>query len=168
MRRVTAPPDRIAVVGAGTTPLVGELAAVGFEVVALDVSSTAIAALRVQFEGVGSISYVVADVRTWHPPEQVATWHDRAVFHFLVDDDDQQAYAEAARRAVRIGGHLVIGTFAPDGPEQCSGLPVARHDAASLRTAFGGFEMIDSFESDHETPWGSPQRFTHAVLRRLN
>lgn len=164
---MTAPSARIAVVGAGTTALVGELAAAGFEVVALDVSSAAIAALREQHEGVETISYEVADVRAWHPSEQVDTWHDRAVFHFLVDDTDQQAYVDSVRRAVRIGGHLVIATFAPDGPEQCSGLPVARHDAATLSTAFGGFELIDSFQSDHATPWGSLQRFTHAVLRRV-
>lgn len=166
MRRVTAPPARIAVVGAGTTPLVGELAAAGFEVVAVDVSSAALAALRAQHEGIETISYEVADVRTWQPSEQVDTWHDRAVFHFLVDDDDQQAYAESVRRAVRIGGHLVIATFAPDGPEQCSGLPVVRYDAATLSDIFAGFALIDSFEADHATPWGSIQRFTHAVLRR--
>lgn len=166
MRRVTVPPARIAVVGAGTTPLVGELAAAGFEVVAVDVSSAALAALRAQQQGIETISYEVADVRTWQPNEQVDTWHDRAVFHFLVDDDDQQAYAESVRRAVRIGGHLVIATFAPDGPEQCSGLPVVRHDAATLSDIFAGFALIDSFEADHVTPWGSTQRFTHAVLRR--
>ena len=165
---MTAPPARIAVVGAGTTALVGELAAAGFEVVAVDVSSAAIAALRSQYEGVHTISYEVADVRRWRPVTQVDTWHDRAVFHFLVDSADQQAYAESVRCAVRIGGHLVIATFAPDGPEQCSGLPVARHDAATLSAAFGGFELIDSFESDHATPWGSTQRFTHAILRRVS
>lgn len=168
MRRVTAPPARIAVVGAGTTPLVGELAAAGFEVIALDVSSAAIDALRARYEGIDTISYEVADVCAWQPSEQADTWHDRAVFHFLVDDDDQEAYAESVRRAIRIGGHLVIAAFAPNGPEQCSGLPVARHDAATLSAAFGGFELIDSFESDHATPWGSTQRFTHAVLRRVS
>lgn len=167
MRRVTALPGRIAVVGAGTTPLVGELAAAGFEVIALDVSSAAVDALRARYEGIDMISYEVADVCAWQPSVQVDTWHDRAVFHFLVDDDAQQAYAESVRRALRIGGHLVIATFAPNGPEQCSGLPVARHDAVTLSAAFGGFDLIDSFESDHWTPWGSTQRFTHAVLRRV-
>jgi len=166
VRRVTAPPARIAVVGAGATSLVGELADTGLEVIALDVSSAAIAALRCRYEDVEKISYEVADVCSWRPLAQVDTWHDRAVFHFFVDDADQQAYAESVRFAVRLDGHLVIATFAPDGPEQCSGLPVARHDAASLSAIFGGFELVDSFESDHRTPWGSTQRFTHSVLRR--
>ncbi len=165
---MTAPPARIAVVGAGATPLVGELATAGFGVIALDVSSSAIAALGARYEGVDTISYEVADVCAWQPNEQVDTWHDRAVFHFLVDDADQRAYAESVRRAVRISGHLVIATFAPDGPEQCGGLPVARHDAATLSNVFAGFALIDSFEADHATPWGSTQRFTHAVLRRVS
>ncbi len=154
-------------VGAGATPLVGELAADGFDVVALDVSAAAIDTLRRQFDGSERITYVVADVCAWHPTEQVDTWHDRAVFHFLVSDADQRVYVASARRAVRVGGHVVIATFAPDGPEQCSGLPVARHDATTLSAVFDGFELIDAFETDHATPWDSTQRFTHAVLRRL-
>ncbi len=89
------------------------------------------------------------------------------MFHFLVDDVDRRAYAETASTSVRPGGHLVIATFAPDGPTSCSDLPVMRHDAASLAIDFEpGFELLDSFEADHVTPWATTQRFTHAVFRR--
>lgn len=168
MRRVTAPFGRVAVIGAGTTPLVGLLAADRFEVVAVDVSRAAIDALREQSAGADGVRYEVADARTLHLSEPVDTWHDRAVFHFLVDSADRDAYVASAKAAIGVGGHVVIATFAPCGPEQCSGLPVQRHDAASLSAAFGrGFELIDSFEADHETPSRTVQRFTHAVLRRV-
>lgn len=168
MRRVTAPAGRVVVVGAGASPLVRELARDGFDVTALDVSETALEVLRTDLAGVDNpIDWAVGDVCAWRPPTQFDTWHDRAVFHFLLDQAEQQAYVKAARSAVRTGGHIVIATFAPTGPEQCSGLPVARHDAASLRAAFGdGFELVEAFEADHTTPWAATQRFTHAVLRR--
>ena len=156
-------------IGAGTTPLVGKLAADGFEVIAIDVSAPAINALRAQLAGITGVEYRVADVRAMRLGELVDAWHDRAVFHFLVDPTDRAAYVASARSSIRISGHLVIATFAPDGPEQCSGLHVERHDAASLSESFAdGFELTESFEQDHETPWGTSQRFTHAVLRRVD
>ncbi len=164
---MTAPSGRIVVVGAGATPLVGDLAADGFDVVAVDISAAAVDELRSQVGDGVDVEYVVADVRSLRLALPVHTWHDRAVFHFLVDADDRRAYVDAALATTLPGGHVVIATFAPDGPDQCSGLPVARHDAVSLTAAFGGgFELIEAFELDHYTPWGSHQRFTHAVLRR--
>lgn len=169
---MTAPSGRIAVIGAGTSPLVGLLAAEGYDVVAVDVSGAAIDALRAMVaDGPSSsvdVEYLVADVRTLRIDPLVDAWHDRAVFHFLVDEADRHAYVNAASASIRVGGHLVIATFAPDGPRQCSGLPVQRHDAASLGAAFGAsFDVIESSEADHATPWGATQRFTHAVLRRV-
>jgi nucleoside-diphosphate-sugar epimerase len=157
------------VIGAGVTPLVGELLSAGLDVVAVDISSAAIETLRSTVGDSSHVEYVVADVRALRLAETVDAWHDRAVFHFLVEPADQQAYVAAARTAVAVGGHVVIATFAPEGPEMCSGLPVARHDAASLAACFGaGFELTESFAADHSTPWGSTQRFTHAVLRRTD
>ena len=156
-------------IGAGTTPLVGELAADGFEVIAVDVAAAAINALHAQLAGITGVEYRVADVRALRLGELVDAWHDRAMFHFLVDPIDRAAYVASARASIRVGGHVVVATFAADGPEQCSGLPVERHDAASLSDAFvDGFELTESFEQDHETPWGTSQRFTHGVLRRVD
>ena len=140
---------------------------------AVDIAQAALDTLAVQLDGTmtrsaaGQLSLLAEDVRSLRIEESVDAWHDRAVFHFLVDPVDQASYARAAADAVTSGGHLVIATFAPDGPTTCSGLPVARHDASSLRAVFTPhFELLEAFEADHVTPWQSSQRFTHAVLRR--
>lgn len=164
---------RVLTVGAGAAPLVGSLIRTGHRVIAVDIAQAAIDALLGALDEstaslVGEhLTTIAADVRTLRIDEPVDVWHDRAVFHFLVEPADQLAYAAAAARAVTPGGHLVISTFAPDGPTSCSGLPVTRYDAGSLGEVFApAFFLVDSFEADHHTPWGTTQRFTHAVLRR--
>lgn len=137
------------------------------EVVAVDISPSAIATLRARLPADTGVQFVVADVLTLHLDPLVDVWHDRATFHFFTDEDDISAYARRAAATVVPGGHLVMATFAPSGPEQCSGLDVQRHDAASLQEVFGEhFELLEATEIDHRTPWGAAQRFTHAVLRR--
>jgi hypothetical protein len=109
----------------------------------------------------------VADVTTWEPTETYDVWHDRAAFHFLTEPEDRAAYAEQVSRAVRTGGHVIIGTFALDGPERCSGLPAVRHDAASLSGMLGSaFELIESRQHAHQTPTGAAQRFQFCRFRR--
>jgi SAM-dependent methyltransferase len=175
VRRVSAPiPSPIVVsVGAGASTLIGDLVEAGCAVVAVDIAEAALATLTARLPEAdewlraGRLQLVVSDVRTLELDEPVDVWHDRAMFHFLVEPSDQAAYAAAAGRAVKIGGHLVIATFAPSGPTTCSGLPVTRHDAESLAAVFSPqFRLVDSFEADHITPWGAPQRFVHAVLVR--
>jgi SAM-dependent methyltransferase len=167
LRRVTAPSDVVAVLGAGASPLVAELAAAGRHVIATDISDAAIDVLREQIGDQSNVTFKVADARSVTFDEPIAAWHDRAVFHFLTDADDRAAYATAAARAVRPGGHLVIATFAPGGPTMCSGLDIVQHDADSLVEIFGDdFEMIEVIELDHVTPWDAAQRFTHALMRR--
>lgn len=112
------------------------------------------------------VRWVRADVREVSFDHPVDVWHDRATFHFLTDPADQTAYAQRAAAAVQPGGWLVMATFAPDGPQQCSGLFVARHSAESLANVLTEFELTETFEQDHVTPWGTPQRFTHALLHR--
>jgi len=161
----------VLIVGAGASPLVGALVADGLQVIAVDIATAALVALRqgldVEPDAHDRLELLTADVRTLRLDRMVDVWHDRAVFHFLVDDADQAAYVATAAATVRSGGHLVIATFAPDGPTTCSGLPVHRHHAASLAAVFGtSFDLVESFEADHVTPWATTQRFTHAVLRR--
>jgi SAM-dependent methyltransferase len=176
VRRVTAIENepRVATVGAGASTLVAELLLLGHRVTAVDIAPAALDALVAGIpEGsalvdAGRLMLVVADVRSLQLDEPVHVWHDRAAFHFLVDSADRDAYVRAATAALRPGGHLVIATFAPGGPESCSGLRVVRHDADSLRRQFAGaFEMVEAFELDHLTPWSTSQRFTHAVFRRI-
>ena len=115
------------------------------------------------------VKWIAADVTAWQPPEMYDVWHDRAAFHFLTDPKDQAAYAERVSRAVRPGGHVIIGTFALDGPEKCSGLPVVRHDAASIGAVLGpSFALVESRRHEHRTPAGAIQRFQFSRFRRLD
>jgi hypothetical protein len=93
-------------------------------------------------------------------------WHDRAVFHFLTDSADQQAYVEAATRSVKSGGFLIIATFSPDGPAMCSGLPVQRYDAGSLVQKFPRCILVDTRLEDHETPSAAIQSFTYVLMKK--
>ena len=96
-----------------------------------------------------------------------ALWHDRATFHFLTQPSDRQRYIETARRAIRSGGVLIIATFAPDGPDHCSGLEVIRYSPESLHAEFGaGFQLVDSARETHRTPFGTEQKFIYCLCRR--
>jgi SAM-dependent methyltransferase len=113
------------------------------------------------------VTWIEADARGLSLPHPVDLWHDRAVFHFLTAPEDQERYLSAMREAVPPGGHVVMATFGPRGPEQCSGLPVARYDAAALARRLGtDFELIRSVEKAHRTPTGAAQELTHCLFRR--
>lgn len=153
-------------VGAGEARLADRLVDDGFtDVTVLDVSATALSAVRARL-GAGA-SYVVADVLEWAPEREYDLWHDRAMFHFLTSAAERDAYARAARAAVRPGGWLVLGVFACDGPASCSGLVVARHDAGELAARFAdGFAPRAAEREGHATPGGATQWFTWVVLQR--
>jgi 2-polyprenyl-3-methyl-5-hydroxy-6-metoxy-1,4-benzoquinol methylase len=167
VRRVTVPSDRVAIVGAGMSQLVVDLVRDGYQdIEAIDISQAALDGLEA-IVGPGTVVCRCVDVRTVEFAQPVSVWHDRAVFHFLTDSADQAAYAARAAAAVCPGGHLLVATFALDGPEQCSGLPVQRHDEASLTAVFGAsFELIEASRHTHLTPWGAQQRFIHTTFRR--
>jgi ubiquinone/menaquinone biosynthesis C-methylase UbiE len=158
-------------VGGGTSGLAFELLRQGFSGLwVLDISAAALAAARNRLGAdAARVQWVEADItRAQLPAAQFDVWHDRAVFHFFTDPAQQAAYVEKASAAVKPGGHLVISTFDADGPEQCSGLPVARYDVASLQSRFvGRFELMRSEREEHRTPAGKLQRFRYFVLRRL-
>jgi SAM-dependent methyltransferase len=162
-------PRTVVDVGAGSSFLPEALLDAGVEhVTLLDLSMSALAltSLRLE-ERAGAVTTVVGDVLTHAFDEQYDVWHDRAVFHFLVGPAQRAAYLGQARRAVRPGGLLVVGTFAADGPEECSGLPVARYDPETLAAELGaGFEPVTSRRVAHHTPWDAVQPFTWVVLRR--
>ena len=160
-------------IGGGASRLVDNLVEQGFEdVTVLDLSAAALAAARSRLEShlgasAESVSWIVADATIWEPARSYDIWHDRAAFHFLTDAGDRDAYIARLGRGLRIGGHAIIATFAPDGPEKCSGLPVARYDGASLGQTLGAaFELIHTERHEHATPWGSRQHFQFSVFRR--
>jgi len=119
-------------------------------------------------EGQKSASFVVADVLSWQPDRTYDAWHDRAVFHFLVRPDHRERYVATAALAVQPGGVLIVGTFAADGPTQCSGLPASGYDADGLAVVFApAFRLEHAEREEHVTPGGAVQPFTWAVLRRI-
>ena len=168
---MTVPSDPLAFIGSGSSTLVKELVEFGYTaIIAVDIAQAALDQLSASLgEQAANVTLLRADARTVQLPHTVKLWHDRATFHFLTDETDQMAYAMTAARSVAADGYLVMAEFAPDGPTSCSGLPVARHSAASLQLIFAdGFELTESFEQDHIAPSGAVQRFVHAVMIRRN
>ncbi len=156
-------------IGGGASRLPDALLEAGFSsITVLDLSEKAMQVSQARLGERGAmIKWIAADVTAWQPPGTYDVWHDRAAFHFLTDPKDQAAYAERVARAVRPGGHVIIGTFAPDGPERCSGLPIVRHDAASLGSILGpSFALVESRRHEHLTPAGAIQRFQFSRFRR--
>jgi len=156
-------------IGGGASRLADCLVARGYQdVTVLDLSAAALAAARARMgDRAGQVTWIAADMTDWQPARSYDIWHDRAAFHFLTLAEDQAAYVIRLRRALRPGGHAIIGTFAPDGPERCSGLAVSRYDAGSLAATLGhGFELVDTIRHEHTTPWGAAQKFQFSTFRR--
>jgi len=169
VREVASPGSRILDVGGGSSRLASRLAEAGFRNVAvLDISDAALERSRMQAPGHrDNIRWIVADVTRVDAVGPFDVWHDRAVFHFLVDPEDRTKYVELAKRTVARRGHVIVATFAPEGPETCSGLPVERYDATRLAAAFRpGFTLRKTVRELHTTPWGTRQPFLYAVLVR--
>ncbi|MEQ6328243.1 class I SAM-dependent methyltransferase [Pseudomonas sp. B11D7D] len=158
-------------VGGGASTLVDDLLATGFhELSVLDISDAALAVARQRLgKRAVEVSWLEADITTVQLPEHAYdVWHDRAVFHFLTTEQERRQYLLALRRAVKPGGFVIVGTFAEDGPEHCSGLPVQRYSAESLHAEFGAsFELLGRAAEDHYTPAGSIQKFLYCYCRKL-
>ena len=161
--------DGIIDVGGGASTFVKSLVQRGYNnVTVLDVSQTAIDEAKLMLGDIReSVKWIVSDVVQWEPIEIYSYWNDRAVFHFLVDEEDQQAYVGNVLRSTRSGSHIVIATFSPDGPESCSGLQVQRWSQEDLAKLFAdSCSVLRSGERSHVTPWGSTQSFTWVHLLR--
>ncbi|HVW93584.1 MAG TPA: class I SAM-dependent methyltransferase [Devosia sp.] len=154
-------------IGGGASRLVDALEKAGQSRIAvLDLSEIALQRSRERVAS-GNIEWIVADVTTWAPARHYDVWHDRAAFHFLIEAEQQQAYVAALRAAVPVGGVAIIGTFAPNGPEKCSGLPVARYSAERLKSVLGDdFALMGQLLHEHRTPWGAVQHFQFSTFRR--
>lgn len=161
---------RIVDVGAGEGRLVDELHRRGYSAVTLlDLSATALehVTARLQAAGLPAADVVVADARDVDFDGTVDLWHDRAVFHFLVTEDDQRAYVAAAARSIRTGGGLVVATFAPDGPDSCAGLPVCRYDAHGLAARFDPeFELVNCRTTRHAGRSGDRRPYVICRFRK--
>jgi len=158
-------------VGGGESTLVDDLLAAGYgKLTVVDISATALKATQHRLGPKGAaVRWIAADALSADlPAAAFDVWHDRAVFHFLTSDEQRQRYVEQALKALKPGGFAIVGTFGPQGPDKCSGLPVARYSADELHDTFGEpFELLDSSIELHTTPWGTRQQFVYCFCRRV-
>ncbi|TDR45604.1 methyltransferase family protein [Tahibacter aquaticus] len=169
-----ASPDhhaRILDVGGGASTLVDDLVAQGYQNLSvLDLAEAALQQARDRLgESASAVKWISADVRTVSfDSHSIDLWHDRAVFHFLTDEADRASYVRQVTAALKPGGHLVIATFAPDGPTRCSGLEVVRYDATGLAQVFGQAFRLEAQAADaHTTPNGNTQSFVYCRFVRV-
>ncbi len=168
-RAAGSPDARIVDVGGGASTLVDSLLASGYKnITVLDLAKASLDRAQARL-GANSIqaTWLTADVLSFaFPPQGVDVWHDRAVFHFLTRAEDRDRYVAQVKRAVRPGGHVLVATFAEDGPTRCSGLSVVRYTSVQLHGVFGpGFVLEESARETHTTPSGVHQPFTYCLCR---
>jgi hypothetical protein len=168
----SASPDRKASVidvGSGASTLVDDLLTRGFaDLTVLDISEVPLSRSKARLgKAADKVGWIVADITQWTPVRTWDIWHDRAVFHFLTERTQQDAYIAALMKATLPGATIIMATFALDGPEKCSGLPVQRYSPKTLAARLGArFSLVSEGRETHKTPWGSEQRFSYAVLKR--
>lgn len=156
-------------VGGGESRLADALLERGFtRVSVLDISAAALDAARRRLGARGGqVTWICADITRWTPSKVYDVWHDRAVFHFLTEAPDRDAYRAALRAGVRSGGIVIVATFALDGPERCSGLPVVRYSPETLAGELGpDLQLLDSAHETHRTPFGTVQNFQFSRFRK--
>ncbi len=159
-------------VGGGASNLVDDLVAEGYtDLTVLDLSSAALAVAKQRLgKQADAVHWMEGDItRAEFPEYRFDIWHDRAVFHFLTDPADRHAYVERVMHAVRPDGHVIVATFAADGPEKCSGLPVMRYQPEGLHAEFGDAFLLVAHEKEvHHTPFGTDQQFVYCYCRKGN
>ena len=159
-------------VGGGASTLVDDLLDLGYtEITVLDISG---AALRRSQDRLGHrasrVTWLELDITQAELNSNFYdVWHDRAVFHFLTRADDRHRYVQAVNRSVKTGGHVIVASFGPAGPERCSGLEVVRYSPETMHDEFGNdFELVDSTTQTHHTPFGTDQQFIYCYCRKAS
>jgi len=157
-------------VGGGASTLVDDLLRSGYSsLTVLDLSAAALAAAQTRLGAKSSaVCWIEANIIDASLPiHAYDVWHDRAAFHFLTSPQDRHSYVETVLRAVKPGGHVIVATFAEDGPTQCSGLPVMRYSANELYAEFGApFTLLSHEKEEHRTPFGTMQKFVYCYCRK--
>ena len=163
--------SKIIDVGSGRSRLFKNLIEQGYKnLTYLDISESAAKKSKI-FMGQQSknIEWIVEDVLNYDPKQNFDVWHDRAVFHFLTDQNKIKKYVDLVSRNISNNGYLIIGTFSEQGPLKCSGLEVSRYSESLIKTTFiESFILLNSFKIDHSTPFNTTQNFLFSVLKKIN
>jgi len=157
-------------IGGGASRLVDHLLELDLDRVAvLDIAESGLALSRARLGARAErVEWIVADVTSPVDLGRFDVWHDRAVFHFLLDPAARRHYVDLAERTIRPGGVAIMATFADDGPERCSGLPVRRYEPEALARECGpGFRLTSTIRHLHHTPAGVPQAFQYSTFERV-
>ncbi len=169
--RSASPDGSVLDVGGGASSLVDDLLAHNYaDLSILDISAAALEKSKARLGArAARVAWIAADITRWTPPRTWTIWHDRAVFHFLTERLQQDAYIAAMKAGTTAASTIVMATFALDGPDKCSGLPVQRYSPATLAARLGpSFALAADARETHVTPWGSEQRFSYAVFHRVD
>ena len=155
-------------VGAGDSKLVDNLLALGFRnITVLDVSSNALNKAKKRLEDkANDVKWIVSDLREFETDDRYDIWHDRAVLHFLTEEEEISRYVERVRQLLKPNGYLIVSTFSENGPKRCSGLDIKQYSEDSARKLFSDFAHLKSFEEEHITPLGASQIFIFSVFRK--
>jgi ubiquinone/menaquinone biosynthesis C-methylase UbiE len=159
-------------VGGGSSTLVDDLLNAGFiDVSVLDISAKALENSQMRLgRKAESVEWIEADITEIElPKNHYDVWHDRAVFHFLTDEDDRKKYVELVLSSLKVGGHIIVASFGLNGPKKCSGLDVVEYSPDSMHSEFGNnFELVKSLSETHRTPFDTTQEFIYCYCRKLN
>ncbi|MCX7232045.1 MAG: class I SAM-dependent methyltransferase [Burkholderiales bacterium] len=159
-------------VGGGASTLVDDLLSSGYCAVSvLDLAAAALSVAKARLgEPASEVQWTEGDItKVLLPVHAFDVWHDRAVFHFLTSKEDREAYVDTVLRSVKPGGHVIVATFAEDGPIQCSGLPVMRYGPSELHAEFGSpFSLVQHEREEHHTPFGTVQKFVYCYCRKVS
>ena len=159
--------SKIIDIGGGNSNFTGELLEQGYaDLSILDISEKALSRTKYKI-GNENVQYIASDVLEFQPKNQFTLWHDRAAFHFLTDKNEIQQYIELVNKAIEQGGYLILATFSTTGPLKCSGLEITQYSKDELSKLFyNDFELIQSFETVHQTPFDTEQNFIYTVFRK--
>ncbi|AKH19957.1 class I SAM-dependent methyltransferase [Sedimenticola thiotaurini] len=163
-----APEETIIDVGGGASRLVDHLIEAGYRsITVLDIAGAALDLARARLgDRASQVDWLEADATDFQLPHQVHLWHDRAVFHFLIQAEERHRYLANVKKTLLPGGHLIIAAFAPEGPKQCSGLDIVQYDSRKISAELGhAFKLQQTRQETHQTPDGTEQQFNYFLLR---
>jgi SAM-dependent methyltransferase len=155
-------------IGGGDSFLVDHLLKLGYQDISvLDISAAAIDRAKQRLgDKAENVKWIVSDVANFKPTEKYDFWHDRAVFHFLTDEQEISNYIQTAHDSINQTGVLIIGTFSEQGPKKCSGIEIKQYSETSMADRLKKyFEKINCITVDHKTPFDTIQNFVFCSFR---